>query len=161
MKYVVETDQLWVTLDDSSQTIEVGSPDWFDWLRPSFPLLVVIYWSVALPQRYGTWTGWTLGLCMDVLRDVPMGTHALAFAVVAFAASQLTARMKVFPLMQQVMAVALLVGVGFVLVRIAGNLTGATTAALLPALVPVLTTAAVWPWAMAVQDRLRRAFNVN
>ncbi len=32
MKTVVETDRLWVTLDDSPQVIEVGSADWFDWL---------------------------------------------------------------------------------------------------------------------------------
>ena len=32
MKYIVETDRLWVTLDDAPQAIEVGSADWFDWL---------------------------------------------------------------------------------------------------------------------------------
>ena len=32
MKYTVETDRLWVTLDDTPQAIEVGSADWFDWL---------------------------------------------------------------------------------------------------------------------------------
>lgn len=136
-------------------------PDLAGWLRPSFPLLVVIYWAVALPERYGTWTGWMLGLVFDVLRSTPLGTHALAFAVVGFAASQLTTRMKVFPMLQQVVAVGLLAGVAMVLVRIAGNLTGTTTAALLPSLLPVLTTALLWPWALALQDRLRRVFSVN
>ena len=36
-------------------------PDLLNWLRPLFPLLVVLYWSMALPERYGTWTGWEIG----------------------------------------------------------------------------------------------------
>jgi len=32
MKYVVESDRLWVTLDEGTQAIDVGSADWFDWL---------------------------------------------------------------------------------------------------------------------------------
>lgn len=136
-------------------------PDLLGWIRPVFPLLVVVYWSITLPERYGTWSAWCLGLLMDVLRAEPLGTHALAFAVVGFAASQLTARMKVFQMPQQVLVVGLLAGVATVLVRIAGNLTGTTTASLLPSLLPVFSTAVLWPWAMAVQDRLRRAFSVN
>lgn len=139
----------------------VALPDWLDWLRPSFPLLVVIYWSIALPERTGTWAGWTLGLFMDVLRGAPLGAHALAFAVAGFAASQLSARLKVYPVLQQVMAVGVIVGATLMVLRFAGNLTGTTTAGLGSALVPVVTTAALWPWAHAVQDRLRRSFGVN
>lgn len=139
----------------------VPLPDGVDWFRPCFPLLVVIYWSVVLPDRYGTWSAWLLGLLFDVLRGVPFGTWALAFAVAGFAASQLTARMKVYPMLQQMIVVGLLVGVALVVVRVAGNLTGTTTGALLPALLPVLTTAVVWPWAQSFQDRLRRGFSVH
>lgn len=136
-------------------------PDLVDWLRPNFPFLVVLYWAVVLPERYGTWTGWLLGLFLDVLRGAPLGSHALALAVVGFAGGQLNARMKVYPLPQQLMVVGLLAGVCIVLLRLVGNMTGTTTMGLLPALVPIVTTALLWPTAQAIQDRLRRAFGVN
>lgn len=136
-------------------------PALLDWVRPSFALLVVIYWSVALPDRYGTWFGWVVGLLLDVLRGTPFGTHALAFAVVGYAANQLNARMKVYPTLQQVMVVALLGGVAVVLMRVIGNLTDTTTSSLAAALLPVIATALLWPWAMAIQDRLRRGFSLN
>lgn len=139
----------------------VPLPDLLDWLRPAFPLLVIIYWSMALPTHYGTWSAWWLGLLADVMRADPLGAHALAFAVVGFAASRLSARLKVYPMTQQVVAVGVLCGAGLMLLRMVGNMTGTTTAALLPALLPIITTAALWPWALGAQDRLRRAFNVN
>lgn len=136
-------------------------PDWLDLFRPTFPVLVVIYWAIALPERYGTWAGWTLGLVLDVLRGTPLGAHALALAVAAFAASRLGARMKVYPMPQQVLAVGVLAGVAAMVLRIVGNLTGTTTAGLLTTLLPVVVTAAVWPWAQGVLDRVRRKYNAN
>lgn len=136
-------------------------PSMLDWLRPSIPLLIVVYWSTAMPDRYGTWFGWLVGMLLDTLRATPFGTHALAFAVVGYAANQLTARMKVYPVLQQMMVVALLGGVAVVLMRVIGNLTDTTTASLAAALLPVIPTALLWPWAMSILDRLRRGFALN
>lgn len=136
-------------------------PDWLDFVRPSFPLLVVIYWAVALPERYGIWTGWLLGLVIDVLRATPLGSHAVALAVAGFAASRLSSRMKVYPMAQQVLAVGVVSGMSTMLLRIVGNLAGTSTGGLLVALLPVLATALLWPWAHGFQDRLRRSFSVN
>jgi len=139
----------------------VPLPPLLDWVRPSFALLVVIFWSTACPDRYGTWFGWAVGLLLDVLRATPLGTHALAFAVAGYAANQLAARMKVYPTPQQLMVVALLAGVVVVVMRTVGNLTDTTTASLGVALLPVLPTALLWPWALAFLDRLRRVFHVS
>lgn len=136
-------------------------PDLLDWLRPLFPLLVVLYWSMALPERYGTWTGWAVGLLLDVLRGTPLGMHALALALAGFAGGHISARMKVYPVPQQLVVVGLLAGVYLVCVRVVGNLAGITTMPLLPALLPLVTTGLLWPWTHAFLDRLRRAFGVN
>lgn len=136
-------------------------PDWLDYLRPSFPLLALIFWTMALPERYGTWTGWLLGLVFDVLRGTPLGAHALAFAVAGYAAGRLSARMKVYPVVQQALAVAVLAGLSMVVLRMVGRFTGTQSASLFVALLPVLTTAVLWPWAQSVQDRLRRRYNVS
>lgn len=136
-------------------------PQVVDWLRPLFPLLVVLYWSMALPERYGTWTGWFAGLLLDALRGAPLGMHALALALAGFAGGHLSARMKVYPLAQQLVVVGLMAGVYLVCIRMVGNLAGTTTMPLLPSLLPLVTTGLLWPWAQALLDRLRRAFGVN
>lgn len=139
----------------------VPLPAALDWFRPHFPLLVVVFWSMALPSRYGSFTGLWLGLLLDVLRGGPLGLNAAVLAVAGFAAGHLGARMKVYPLLQQCLVVGLLAGACLVLGRLLGNLAGTTTQGLLPALLPVLSTALLWPWALALQDRLRRRYNVN
>lgn len=136
-------------------------PDWLDLFRPSFPLLVVLFWAVALPDRYGSWSGWLLGVLLDVLRGTPLGMHALALALAGFAASRLSARMKIYPLPQQMLAVGVLAGMSVMVARMIGNMTDTTTAGLFTALLPVVTTAMLWPWASAFQDRLRRTANVS
>lgn len=136
-------------------------PDALDWLRPSFALLAIVYWAAALPERFGTWTGFWVGLFMDVLRGTPLGMHALAFSVVGFGASQLAARMKVYPMPQQVGAVLLLCLGALGVTRFVASLAGVQVPAFWAALLPVVVTAALWPWAFALQDRLRRAFNVH
>lgn len=135
--------------------------DLLAWVRPSFPLLVVLYWSMALPERYGTWTGWFTGLCLDALSGTPLGLHALGLAIAGFAGGHFSARMQVYPMPQQLVVVGLLGGVVVVVGRVVTNLAGTTTMGLAPALLPVLTTALLWPWALAFQDALRRRFGVN
>lgn len=139
----------------------VPLPEFVAWARPSFPLLVVVYWSMALPERHGTWTGFIVGLAVDVLLAIPLGMHALSFSLAAWASSRLAARMRVYPPLQQASAVALIAGVAFVVERIAAKLTGTHVGPLLPSLLSVAVTALIWPWAFAVQDRMRRVLGVN
>ncbi|MFZ5722296.1 MAG: rod shape-determining protein MreD [Pseudomonadota bacterium] len=137
-------------------------PDWLDLFRPVFPLLALVFWSIALPERYGTWTGWLLGLVFDVLRGTPLGAHALAFAVAAFAASRLSARIKVFPTVQQALVVGAIVGGSTVIQHLLAGLGGsAVNPGFFATLLPVAATALVWPWAQGLQDHLRRRFNVS
>lgn len=136
-------------------------PDAVDGFRPLFPLLVLFYWAQALPGRYGTWTGLVAGLLLDVLRDVPLGMHAFALALAGFAGSHLSARLKVYPVMHQLLAFGLVAGVYLVSLRILGNLAGITTMPLLPWLLPAVPTILLWPWTQTALNRLRRVFGVN
>lgn len=135
--------------------------DWLGWLRPMFPLLVVVYWSVALPERYGIWWAWAGGLLVDVLRGLPLGTHAFAFAVVAFAFARLSSRIKVYPMAQQCGVVGLMGGVVVVILRQFLGAIDSITAMLPLALLAAVTTALLWPVALGIQDRLRRRFHVG
>ncbi len=77
-------------------------------LRPDFLALVILYWSIHEPRYVGVGAAWLLGLLMDVSDATLFGQHALAYAVLAYAAEYFRRRVLRFPLWQQAVQVALL-----------------------------------------------------
>ena len=55
-------------------------------LRPDFLALVLLYWCIREPRRVGVGVAWFVGLLMDVADATVFGQHALAYAVLAYAA---------------------------------------------------------------------------
>ena len=52
--------------------------------RPDWALLVVMYWTLALPRRVNIGTAFVVGFLTDVLVGTVLGVNALAFSVVSF-----------------------------------------------------------------------------
>lgn len=132
-------------------------------MRPFWPhwvVLVVIYWCLAVPHRVGIGVAWTLGLLLDVLTGTLLGEHALALAVVAFLVLKIHLQVRVFPLWQQTLTIALLVlAYAFVLFWIDGAL--GYPARPLVRWLPVVTSLLIWPWLMSLLRHLRRRYQVR
>ncbi|PWG65237.1 rod shape-determining protein MreD [Sediminicurvatus halobius] len=129
-------------------------------LRPEWTALVLIYWSLALPQRVGVGVSWLVGILQDVLQGTLLGAHALAFALVAFLTMKLYQRIRVFPLWQQALTVLmLLLTVQLVLLWIRGltGQPGADWAYWLPAVAGTVA----WPVVFVLLRELRRFFQVQ
>jgi rod shape-determining protein MreD len=77
-------------------------------LRPDVLALVLLYWCIQAPRLCGVGTAWFVGLLMDVGDATLFGQHALAYAVLAFAADYFRRRVLRFPLWQQAVQVAML-----------------------------------------------------
>jgi rod shape-determining protein MreD len=93
-------------------------------LKPDFLALVLLYWCIQEPRMIGVGIAWGLGLLMDVADATLFGQHALAYAVLAYAAEYFRRRVLRFPLWQQAaqVAVLLLLCAGLVLlVRVVGG----------------------------------------
>ncbi|WP_274521723.1 rod shape-determining protein MreD [Halorhodospira halochloris] len=80
-------------------------PDWFSGLRPEWTALVLLYWSLAVPERVGVGCGWLAGLFQDALLGTLLGQHALAFAVIAYFAIRLHKHLRMVPVWQQSLVV--------------------------------------------------------
>lgn len=50
----------------------------FDNFRPSWVLIVLCYWSLALPAHVNVITAWFMGLLLDVLLGTTLGVNAAA-----------------------------------------------------------------------------------
>ena len=93
-------------------------------LKPDFLALVLLYWCITQPRLIGVGTAWSFGLLMDVGQGSLFGQHALAYALLGFAAEYFHRRVLRFPLWQQAAHVAVLLAICLtlvLLVRVAGG----------------------------------------
>ncbi len=130
------------------------------YLRPEWVVLVLIYWVIALPHRMGVVIAWFIGLMVDVLHGSLLGQHALAFIIVAYIASSLYQRLRMFSVWQQSMIVFGITGlsqlINFWIESIAGLAEWSMWY-----LFPTVVSALLWPWIFLVLRYLRRQFNVT
>jgi rod shape-determining protein MreD len=135
-------------------------PVWLLWVRPEWPALFLIYWTIALPQRVGMITGALLGLGLDVLEGAVLGQNALALVVVALLSLMLYQRLRVFNLWQQAGVVFVLVGINQMVCQWVQNLEGLVNSSLL-FLLPALSSAVFWPLVLHALRGLRRRYRVH
>ncbi|MGU9958294.1 MAG: rod shape-determining protein MreD [Arenicellales bacterium WSBS_2016_MAG_OTU3] len=91
-------------------------PDWMLRFRPDWVALTLIYWCLAAPARVGVGYGWVAGLMLDAIQLGLLGKNALAKTVVAYLISQKYLRMRVFPMLQQVLIVFLVLSIDLAVV---------------------------------------------
>ncbi|WP_455219971.1 rod shape-determining protein MreD, partial [Kaarinaea lacus] len=48
-------------------------PEWAESARPQWLMMVVIYWCIALPDRFGVILAWLVGLVLDVATGALLG----------------------------------------------------------------------------------------
>ena len=113
-------------------------------IKPDFVALVVLYWCIETPRRVGFLAAWLLGLLMDVADGTLFGQHALAYAFLAYAAEYFRRRVLRFPLWQQAVQVAVLLGLCSALVLVVRFVGGAPLPRWTYA-VPPIVGALLWP----------------
>ncbi len=87
----------------------VPLPLWAMYLRPEFLLILMIYWVLVMPYRIGLGAAWLLGLLADLLHGDLLGERALFITFIIFLVIKVHARIRLFPMGQQMLAVFLLV----------------------------------------------------
>ncbi len=136
-------------------------PLWAGFWRPDWVAMVLIYWCMALPQRVGVFSGWLVGLVLDVLLGSLLGQHALVLALVAYLSGKVHRRLRVYPLRQQVFVVFSLVAMVHVFNAWMRHLQGYPTASQLEFLYPAMTSFFLWPWVFISLRMLRRGLHVR
>jgi rod shape-determining protein MreD len=77
-------------------------------LKPYWPALVLIYWSLEAPDRVGIGLAFLVGLGADLLDGALLGEQALRLAALTFIVLRFRARLRFFPMWQQALAVLVL-----------------------------------------------------
>lgn len=120
-------------------------PHHWQWLRPEFLTLVLMYWIFVQPQFVGIAIAWCAGLVMDVLYGGILGQYALSLVMIAFLARLLRYRIRLIPTWQQVVMIFILLAVGrsvlFLVQWMSGN-----PPKMIYYCAPLLTSVICWPW---------------
>jgi len=122
---------------------------------PPWLAMVIIYWSLSYPRRYGLGLAWVAGLVLDVLKGGLLGQHALALTVVAAVTLRLHLRLRLFPIWQQAAAVGVLAGIHEFLIFWVDGIAGQAELSWHRA-TPPLVAAVLWPAVTGLFDRVRR-----
>ncbi|MBU2710089.1 rod shape-determining protein MreD [Zooshikella harenae] len=151
---------IWATLFMAYVLCLLPMPSWLAIGRPEWLAMVVIYWGMALPERIGIITAWTLGILLDVMQGVLLGQNALGMVVVAYVALRLHRRIRVFPLLQQSLFILVLVGIYQLISLWARSVVGRMPPNLL-FLMPAVVSAVLWPWLFIILRDIRRRYKVS
>lgn len=133
----------------------VDMPNWSLWARPEWVLLVLFYWVMAFPERYGIFTAAFIGLLQDSLTASLLGRHVLAYTLVVAVVLIAHKRLRMFDVWQQAGFIFLLVGVER-LVKYWIDIGSGQPPIGLWFLFPAMMSALIWPWLMVVLRSLRR-----
>ncbi|REL31832.1 rod shape-determining protein MreD [Thalassotalea euphylliae] len=138
----------------------VPMPHSVDAFRPDWVLVVLIYWSLALPNRVSVFTAWVMGFLLDVLLGSTLGVHAGAMALSVYIAAVNFQKIRNFSLWQQALIVGVLAALYHLLVFWMQRVL--TDVVFLPSyLYPVMSSVILWPWAFLLLRKVRRHFKIS
>lgn len=138
----------------------VPMPHSVDEFRPDWVLIVLIYWSLALPNRVSVFTAWVMGFLLDVLLGSTLGVHAGAMALSVYIAAVNFQKIRNFSLWQQALIVGVLAALYHLLVFWMQR--ALTDVAFLPNyLYPVIGSIILWPWIFLLLRKARRHFKIS
>lgn len=135
-------------------------PDYLVWWRPNWLLMVLIYWTMALPHRIGILTAWFLGIMTDVALGSVLGVHGLSMAIIAYLILVLNRRLRLFPLWKQSFIVGLMVGLDLVISLWLQNFISTQPRHAMYWL-PIISSTFFWPWLFILLRDVRRSFHVR
>ncbi len=135
-------------------------PEYLLWWRPNLVLMILIYWTMALPHKIGILTGWFLGIITDVTLGFVLGVHGLAMAAIAYIVMVLSHRLRLFPLWQQALTVSLMIGLDLVLSLWIQNFIS-TQQRFNEYWLPIISSIFIWPLVLFLMRSVRRNFHVR
>ena len=133
----------------------IPMPDVVAVFRPPWPALIMIYWTLVAPERFGLLTAMFLGLAVDSLSGSLLGQNAFAMLIVAYFGLKFHLRLRFSPISQTTMTVfGMLLVYEFILFWVDG--VAGRTVPFSQRWMPLLIGTFFWPLILEGLDRIRR-----
>lgn len=138
----------------------VPMPLTVDQYRPDWVLLVLSYWTLALPNRVNVGMAFFVGLILDVLLGTSLGVHSFALCISIFVLAANYQRLRNYSIWQQAVIIGTLSSLYHLIIFWLQHLQTDVNF-LFDYLWPVITTMMVWPWIFALLRKVRRQFRIT
>lgn len=124
--------------------------------RPDFFLLILMYWWLAQPDRVGIFTGFCVGIVLDVLQGAALGQHTLGIVLVGWVMLKNYQRIRVMPLTQQAIIIGALLLFKQLIVFWVNSIRGVDNVPFWVYPIPSILGGLLWPWLFILMRDLRR-----
>jgi len=120
-------------------------PAWAVWFRPSWVLMILVFWLLLFPNYINLGVFWVVGMLMDLLTGTLLGQHAFIYVGIAYFVIRFLSRLTLFSLYQQSFIWILISFVYFLIQYLVMGMVGQLPHTL-QYWMPILINAILWPW---------------
>ena len=135
-------------------------PSVADIYRPDWVLLVLSYWTLALPNRVNVGVAFINGLVLDILLGTSLGVHSFAISLTIYVLAANYQRLRNYSVWQQAIMIGVMTALYNLIVFWLQHLL-TDIFFLLDYLWPVITSMVIWPWIFWLLRKVRRQFRLN
>jgi rod shape-determining protein MreD len=128
--------------------------------RPDWVLLVLCYWTLALPHRVNVGVAFISGLVLDILLGTSLGVHSFAMSLSIYVLAANYQRLRNYSVWQQAIAVGIMAALYHLIVFWLQHLL-TDIYFLFDYLWPVLSSMIIWPWIFWLLRRVRRQLRLS
>ncbi|OGT97538.1 MAG: rod shape-determining protein MreD [Gammaproteobacteria bacterium RIFOXYB2_FULL_38_6] len=115
------------------------------WFRPSWMLMILVFYLLMFPTEINLGIFWIVGLLMDLLTGTLLGLHAFLYTVIGYLMIRFLSRLPMFSLWQQSFLWVFISFIYFFIQYLMLGMIGQ-----LPHTweywMPILFNAVLWPW---------------
>lgn len=129
-------------------------------LRPQWLCLIIIYWAINSPFKFGVVGAWFVGMFADIVFGSVWGGHAAALSLVAYLCLITYQRVRRHPMWQQTLWVFMLVAIHQTVVNWFEGLNGYSQQAH-HYLISIIISALFWPVMTLLCSVLRRRYRFH
>lgn len=135
-------------------------PDWLFNFWPDWIALVLVYWALMKPERIGPLFGFIVGTVLEVLFVRKFGALGFGFATLVFIVNSFNQQLRIIPLWQQTILVALFIGMIKIVV---GWLYGIVADFTITAeyFQSIFGNLLIWPFVFILLDEFRRSMRIR
>ncbi|WMY96489.1 MAG: rod shape-determining protein MreD [Arsenophonus sp.] len=139
---------------------QIPCPKQFIYYRPTWLILILIYWVMALPHRISVGSGFFLGILMDLMQGITFGIHAFINSMICYLVSckyQLFRNMEIWQQSLVIVGLSVIMNFTLFLMEFFSSVVLFHPEIFLNCLI----NGVLWPWIFVFLRKVRRRFLVR